>query len=280
MEPEHKPDFQYGSYPNKLRRKLQAGEIAWGTIIWDLPCAATAEALATAGLDWVWIDTEHRPTGLETITAFLRTAQPLGLPTLVRVPDADYHMITRALDCGASGIIVPRVSNRATVEKVVAASHYPPDGCRGVGLHTMNCSDSALSLAQRLERLNREIIVVIQIETAEALENMEDIVSAPGIDAVLIGPTDLSVSLGVAGQYEHPRILQTQQQLIELSKKYGFIVGYHVDMPEMALRAAQRGATMVSVACDVYFLAAGCKDTLQQLNAGCPSNSVIQKGKA
>ncbi|MEW5816553.1 MAG: aldolase/citrate lyase family protein, partial [Spirochaetota bacterium] len=253
------------SCPNRLRQKLENDLTVWGTVIWEFPYASTAEIFAQSGFDWVWIDMEHSCTSLESITAFLRTSQPLGLTTLVRVPDAEYHLIARTLDCGVSGIIVPRVSDRATAELIVAASRYPPMGRRGVGFHSLNCSDNDRPLTERLERLNQDIMVVVQIETSEALSQLEEILSVPGIDAVLVGPVDLSVSLGTGGQFEHPEILTVLKRIKELSRKYSFVVGCHYDSFEFALRAAQRGARMVSVANDAQLMREGCSYVLRQL---------------
>jgi 2-keto-3-deoxy-L-rhamnonate aldolase RhmA len=257
--------FQYGCYSNPLRKKLKSGKVAWGTFIWDLPYPSTAEAISEAGFDWVWIDMEHSPATLETITTFLRTSQPLSLTTFVRVPDAHYHLIARTLDCGVSGIAVPRVQDRLTAERIVSACHYPPDGCRGVGFHSLVCSAKGVSLKERIKRINEETMVLIQIETADGIEKMEEIVSVPGIDAVILGPTDLTVSLGIPGEYEHPKVLSALKKLIKLSQKYPFVPGCHYDSPKLAAKAANLGAKMVSTSSDITMLKSGCSEVIRFL---------------
>jgi 2-keto-3-deoxy-L-rhamnonate aldolase RhmA len=258
--------FRYGSSPGSLQHKLKTGKTAWGTIVWDLPYPSTAEAIVEAGFDWGWIDMEHSPTSLERVTAFLRTSQPLGLTTLVRVPGAEYELIGRTLDCGASGIVVPRVSDRATAERVVSACCYPPAGRRGVGSHSMTCVVGGHLLSERLEKTNEEVMAVIQIETADALNKLEDIVSVPGIDAVILGPTDLTVSLGIAGEYEHPKIWNVLKRLVKLSGEYGFVAGCHYDAPELALKASRLGAKMVSTSNDIIMLKTGYSQVIKFLN--------------
>jgi 2-keto-3-deoxy-L-rhamnonate aldolase RhmA len=247
-----------------LRKEIKAGKGVWGSLVWELPLPSTARALKNAGFDYCWIDTEHSPHSLETITTFLLTAREVGLPTLVRVADGDYHLIARVLDCGADGIIVPRVEKAETAQAVVAASRYPPEGRRGFGIHALLCPRTDLPLSERLARLNERTLVVVQIETKDGVDNLPAIATVPGIDVLFVGPADLSISYGVPGQFAHPCVTGLIDKLVALADNSSFAVGYHHDDVNLVRRAAAQGCTFMSVGNDLFWLEEGAKAALRQ----------------
>ena len=189
--------------PLALAGRLRAGE-RLRLLFVKMPCPAEIELAGAAGFDGVIVDTEHGTAdGLEH---HLRAADAAGIPALVRVPAADPGPILRALDAGAAGIVVAHATDTGVAEAAVAAAHYPPRGRRGLALTTRAGRYGTTSLGEHLERAAEETLVVVQIEDAEAVPRSDEILAVDGVDAVLIGVTDLSASLGHPTDAEHPAV--------------------------------------------------------------------------
>lgn len=196
---------------NRLKQALAAGKTVFG-LLNSIPSPLVVEMIGYAGYDFVILDMEHVCVNPETLENTVRAAECAGMTPLVRVPDAAPETILRALDCGALGIVVPHVRNRADAEQAVAASRYHPLGSRGIsGGRTTGFG--TIDLPTYFERANREIMVVAMIEDREAIENLDAILSVVGIDMVLEGAIDLSQSYGVPGQAQHPSV-QTAISLV------------------------------------------------------------------
>src|SRR5215510_502427 len=188
---------------NEFRARLKRREKLVGTMV-TLASASSAEVLASLGFDWLFVDAEHGP--LET-RELLGILQAVGDKTacIVRVPEAAEVPIKKALDLGAHGIIVPQVNTAEQAAAVVRWSRYAPEGARGVGL--ARAHGYGARLREYLRDANREIAVIVVAEHAEAVANIEAIARVPGIDAVLLGPYDLSASLGKMGQIDDPGLV-------------------------------------------------------------------------
>jgi 2-dehydro-3-deoxyglucarate aldolase/4-hydroxy-2-oxoheptanedioate aldolase len=185
-----------------LKARLQAGEILCGTIL-SIAASEVADLLAGAGFDWLFVDAEHG--ALEPRDVLLTLQVVAGrTPCLVRIPALDEAWVKRVLDAGADGIIVPQVSTAEQAERAVRFAHYPPRGSRGLG--TARANRYGLGLAGHFERARETVTVVVQAETAEAVRNIEEIVRVPDLDAVFVGPFDLSASLGHPGEVDHPEV--------------------------------------------------------------------------
>jgi 2-keto-3-deoxy-L-rhamnonate aldolase RhmA len=184
---------------NELRQAVHSGESVVGTWL-SIGHPTVAEVSAELGFDFAVVDAEHTSMSLETVENLTRAVDAAGSETvpIVRVPDADSTRIKRVLDTGVSGVIVPMVETVEQARKVVEATRYPPDGCRGVA--GTRASTYGLELANYFERANDELLVVAQIETAEGVENAAAIAAVDGIDALFVGPTDLSASVGRFGE--------------------------------------------------------------------------------
>jgi 2-keto-3-deoxy-L-rhamnonate aldolase RhmA len=176
---------------SKLRRLVKEG-VALGTFVIELPCPATLDALSIAGFDFVVLDLEHSGIGMELLGSLICAGQAAGLVVLVRTPGEDLSLIGRVLDMGAHGIMAPHVDSPERARQVAEAARYSPAGNRGFS--PLSKFDS---LQTPLETINDSTYVVVQIEGKKALDNVEQIASSAGIDAVFIGPYDLSLSLGV-----------------------------------------------------------------------------------
>ena len=213
-------------YPAK--EKLAAGKIVCGTMLTECLRPEMVTALAASGVDFFIIDTEHSPGDLHEIEALVRASRQFGIAPLVRITDNASYLITRVLDCGAAGVVAPRVDSAEEARRIVDAVKYPPQGRRGFGMRGIITDFRGASTAESVEASNRETIVVIQVESGEALENLDKIVAVPGIDATMIGPQDLSISLGVPGQLAHAKLKAAYQRVVEVCQRSSVAAGIHM----------------------------------------------------
>ena len=191
---------------NTVKQALREGRVQLGCSCFQLRSPDAVRALAAAGLDWVFFDGEHGAYGFETLQDLMRVATGVGLCPIVRVADLDYALIARALDCGAEGVLLPRVESPELLAKAVSWTRFPPMGARGFGLAAPHLDYEPVSIPDAIAHVNANVLVVLQIETRTALERIDELLAVPNIDAVLVGPGDLSISLGVPGQFDHPNL--------------------------------------------------------------------------
>lgn len=213
-----------------------------------------AEIVAGAGLDWLLIDAEHSPLGLESIQLQLQAAAAYPTTPVVRVPVNDKVVIKQYLDLGAQNMLVPMVNTAEDAEAAVAAMHYPPRGVRGVG--------SALARGARwnrvpdyLARASELVSLTVQIETVEAVENADAIVAVDGVDAVFVGPSDLAASMGLLGEQERPEVVAAVERAITAAHKAGKPVGVNAFGEEARKRYLDAGVDFVLVDADVATVA-------------------------
>ncbi|MGO4490512.1 HpcH/HpaI aldolase/citrate lyase family protein [Arthrobacter sp. 2YAF22_2] len=213
-----------------------------------------AELCAGSGLDWLLIDAEHSPNGLESILAQLQAVNGYPVHALVRPPVNDTVVIKQYLDLGVQNLLVPMVNSAAEAEAAVAATRYPPQGVRGVG--------SALARAARwnripdyLARASETVSVSVQIESVAAVEAVADILAVDGVDSIFLGPSDLAASLGVLGQQEHPRVRAAVEHCLAAARAAGKPAGVNAFNPTTARAYLAAGAAFVLVGADVAILA-------------------------
>jgi 2-keto-3-deoxy-L-rhamnonate aldolase RhmA len=244
---------------NLLRRKLAAGQRCVGTMVVESRQASVMTLLAHGGLDWVILDNEHGPFSIETLADLSRAARAAGVTPIVRVPELSYAHVVQPLDAGAQGLMLPRVTERAQVEQVVRWMKYPPAGQRGAVLGRGHTNFLAGPLADTLEGLNRESFLVIQIETVEAVERLEALLSVPGVDAALVGPTDLSLALGVPGKMDDPVLVRAIEAVLAACEKHGVVPAIHTNDVQMTASWARRGMRLVSINSEAGLLMAGVR---------------------
>src|ERR1700724_1462547 len=173
---------------NSVKQALKEGRLQLGCGFWQLRSPEIARILAAAGFQWAFIDTEHGGFDLETVQDICRVSNLIGFVPVVRVADLQYPLVSRALDCGAQGIIFPRVESPELLEKAVSWTKFPPAGIRGYGLGPTQKDFEPLNFNQVIEHVNANTLVVFQIETKRAVDAREELLAVPGIDAVMIGP--------------------------------------------------------------------------------------------
>ena len=192
---------------------------------------AIAEILCKADYEWLCIDIEHTCCSLETTERLVRTIDLSGKKAFVRLSSNDTVQIKRVMDCGAHGLIVPMVNSKDDVLKAYRAMHFPPLGIRGVGL--ARAQKYGPGFNDYHESMTVDVPLVIQIEHKDALGNLEEIFSCSEIDAYIIGPYDLSASMGIPGQFEHPDLLQALNKIKDVANKYNKTPGFHIVEPDV-----------------------------------------------
>ncbi|MGH9661009.1 MAG: HpcH/HpaI aldolase family protein [Bryobacteraceae bacterium] len=226
---------------NPVKHALAEGKLQLGTGFGQLRSPEIPKLLAAAGFHWAFIDTEHGGFDLETVQDICRVAQMVGLAPIVRVGDMQYSLVARALDCGAQGIIFPRVESVELLERAVGWTKFPPLGVRGYGLTPLNIDYEKASFPQIIEHMNANTMVVFQIETRRGLEMRDELLAVPGIDAVMIGPADLSISLGVPGEFQHPAMVEAMEQVRDSCDRRGVAPGTQTRTPQLARFWRERG---------------------------------------
>src|SRR5277367_116574 len=211
--------------PNLVKQALKEGRLQLGTGFWQFRSPEVARILAAAGFQWAFVDTEHGGFDLESVQDICRTSVMVGLSPIVRVGDLQYPLVSRALDCGAQGVIFPRVESVELLERAVSWTKFPPVGIRGFGLTIQQVDYENVTMPQIMEHVNDNTLVVMQIETKRALEMREELLSVPGVDVVMVGPADLSISLGVPGDFQHPVMVEAMEAIRDTCVRRGIAPG-------------------------------------------------------
>lgn len=240
--------------PNPVKLALKQGKVQLGTNFGQLRSQEVLKMLAAAGFQWAFVDTEHGGFDLETIQDVCRIAAYVNFVPIVRVADLQYSLIARALDCGAGGVIFPRVESVELLEKAVSWTKFPPVGVRGFGLSPFHFDHEPVTMPQMIEHVNEHSMVVLQIETKKALDMREELLSVPGIDAVMIGPADLSISLGVPGQFRHPLVVEAMEAIRDTCERRGIAPGTQTRTLELAKFWKERGMRFLGCSSETAML--------------------------
>lgn len=227
-----------------------------------MPSLDVAEIMASVGFDYLWIETEHAPMGFAHAQALI---QAVGgrCPCLVRIPDKREVWVKKALDIGCDGIIVPQVRSATEAREIVQWSLYPPDGQRSVGVSRAH--GFGMTFREYVGTVNDELVIVIQAEHVEAVRNIESIAAVPGIDAVLIGPFDLSGSLGVLGETDHPQVLEAIRRVRRACQAAGVPLGIFASDASMAKEYVEQGFSLIAVGMDAFFLWQSAQAVLEEV---------------
>ena len=244
-----------------FRARLAAGERLYGTMV-TLTAPAVAEILAGLGFDWLFVDGEHGPFETRDLLAVLQAVGDRAA-CLFRVPCSDEAPIKRALDLGAAGVIVPQVNTAEQAARVVRYARYAPHGARGVGI--ARAHGYGLSFGAYVATADAHTTVVVQAEHIDAVRNIEQIVAVPGIDAVLLGPYDLSASLGLMGQINHPDVVAAIDHVTRACLAARIPLGYFGLTPAAVRPYAEKGYTLLVAATDTLMLGEAAKGVLAGL---------------
>lgn len=240
--------------PDNFAKRVTDSDSAQVGLFISSGSETNAEIAASAGFDWLLIDAEHSPYGLETVTSLLRTVAAYPATPVVRIPVNDTVLIKQYLDLGAQNLMVPMVHNAEQAEKAVAAMHYPPRGVRGIGA-ALARSSRFNGVDDYLNKASETVSLTVQVESAEAVENAAEIAAVDGVDAIFIGPSDLAASMGLLGQQQHPDVLAAVDKTFKAVRDAGKLVGINAFNLEQAQAYIDAGASFVCVGADVQQLA-------------------------
>jgi len=244
-----------------LRPLLQSSRPLAGTIL-SLPAPELAELAALCGFDWLWLDIEH---GLFEAASVQRAAMAAGkTPCLARVPANDEIWIKRVLDTGVAGLIVPQVNTPEQAERAASLMRYPPAGLRSAGLG--RAAAYGQDFSGYVARANAELVLLVQIEHIQAVENLEAILAVPGVDGVIVGPYDLSASMGLIGQVDAPAVQAQIGRVRQTCLRRGVPLGIFAASPEAGRRAIQQGFQLIALSTDLSTLGAAWRAALAALS--------------
>ena len=247
-----------------LKQRLQKKELTVGSWL-TIPHRSVVEVFAKSGFEWLVIDLEHSPIGIDQTAELIAHIQGNGMQALVRVTKNEEVIIKRVLDAGADGIVVPMIKCKQEAEKAVSFTYYPPLGSRGVGLNRAQHYGEGFEPYKKW--LNENIVIIAQIEHIHAIENLDEILAVKGIDGTIIGPYDLSGSMGYPGEYLREDVKHALESYIAKTNKANKPLGYHVIESEASISAekVKQGYTFIAFSIDFFFLADRAKSELKKI---------------
>jgi 2-dehydro-3-deoxyglucarate aldolase/4-hydroxy-2-oxoheptanedioate aldolase len=246
-----------------FRQRLLAQTPSIGVVA-TLADPSVVEILVQAGYDWLWIDAEHSPLNPTDIQKMAQAAG--GCPCLVRVPGLEEGWVKKVLDTGVDGIIFPLINSGEEARRAVALCRYPPLGRRSMGIG--RAQRYGHGFEEYVAQANEQVCVVVQIEHIEGVQRVTEILDTPGVDALLIGPYDLSNSMGKPGQVEHPQVKAAIESVRHACLAFDKPLGVFTTSVDYARRALKDGFTFVAVGIDVMLLANAARQTVQQVKSG------------
>jgi 2-keto-3-deoxy-L-rhamnonate aldolase RhmA len=241
---------------NSIKDKLQKGDVIYGQLVLELFAPGIAPMLAASGMEFAVFDMEHGRCDIALVAEMIAFSRGTGLVPIVRVPDATIAPLSRALDLGAQGVMVPRVESRSQLIDIVAQLKYAPDGRRGVALGIGHDKYRAGGPSYFAEA-NANTLVIALLETAKAFDQLDDIISVPGLDVAWMGHFDLTVSMGIPAEFDNPKFLAKMDALLESCARHHVAPGFLVATPEAALHWIRKGFRVISIGTDVGVLMHG-----------------------
>ena len=236
-----------------LKTNLQKGKVSLGTWI-TLGHASIAELLANAGYEWLVVDMEHSTISIDQAGELIRTIALAGAAPLVRLTSNDINQIKRVMDAGAHGIVVPTINSPQEAQDAVAATRYAPLGRRGVGL--ARAQQYGHGFKEYLEWQKDGPVVIVQIEHQSVLDHLDEIFRVKGVDGFIIGPYDLSCSMGIPGEFERPEFIAAMQRILKAGLKAGCPAGLHIVEPDPARlrQVVEEGYRFIAYSVDIRML--------------------------
>ena len=206
---------------NIAKEKILKNELCLGVGLRQTRTADIGKIMSTCGYDWLFIDMEHNSMDIDIASQISVAAQDAGITPIVRVPDFAHHHATRVLDCGAMGIVFPHVDDATTAQRLVSNCLYPPNGHRSMTGVLPQLDFKQKPIAEVAKLINDNMLIVIMLESPEAISNVDSIAALEGVDVILIGTNDLCMEMGIPGDYNNPKVKEAYSKVIEACKKYG-----------------------------------------------------------
>jgi len=258
---------------SSFRKLLESPEISIGLFLSEFTTQGIGHIIKNAGCDFAFVDMEHVALGYETVKRTLRSLHDAGVASLVRPPSKNYHHIARACDVGAQGLMPPMLGTAEEAEKIVNFMKYTPEGERGVALGIAHDDFRPGSVEEKFAEANEKTCLVALIETAEGIDNVDEIASVEGVDCLWIGHFDLSCSLGIPGQFEHPEFLKAMDRVVAAGTKHNKALGRVAASVDQGVALYNRGFNMIIHSSDVRLLQQAISDGVESLKAQCKTPS-------
>jgi 2-dehydro-3-deoxyglucarate aldolase/4-hydroxy-2-oxoheptanedioate aldolase len=239
---------------NRFKRLLTAGQRAAGTMVFEFNTPGIARVLDATGVDFVVFDMEHSGFEIGDIRTVLAGARGTSFTPMVRVPTGTSHFLARVLDVGAQGVMVPMVESREHAEAIVHACKYVPDGSRGAAFGVAHDDFRAGPVVDTMVQANAEGAIILQIETVRGVDNVEAIAAVPGVDVLWIGHFDLTQSLGIPGQFDHPHFVEAVATVVAAARRHGRALGVMVSDPAAGQIWLERGFQAIAYSGDIWLL--------------------------
>lgn len=239
---------------NRVKKVLANGGVAIGTMISEVRGPGVMTMLATAGYDFVYIDMEHSSYSIETVADMIAASKATDLVTIIRTPGLSRLALSRPLDSGAEGLLIPQVETEEEVREIISYTKYYPLGQRGMALRRAHSNFAKVKTVDYIKHANEQTLIVLQIESEPAIRDLEKLVAIEGVDAAFIGPADLSQSYGIPGQSQDPRIQAALQRFIKVCNDHGVAPGIHVYDMETAKRWLDAGMRLIAYANDISLI--------------------------
>jgi 2-dehydro-3-deoxyglucarate aldolase/4-hydroxy-2-oxoheptanedioate aldolase len=239
---------------NPVKRTLAAGGRAFGAMVFEFFTPGLPQLCVNAGAEFALFDMEHTGLGFETLKTQCALCRGLPIVPMARVPRSDYHFISRALDVGAMGVMVPMVGSADEAARIVSSARYPPQGRRGAAFGFAHDDYQGGNVADKIEALHERTLLIVQIETVEGLRNVEAIAAVPGIDALWLGHFDLTNSMGIPGAFDHPDYVAAVARIVTACERAGKVAAFLATDERSARDAVARGFRMFAYGIDQLML--------------------------
>ena len=251
--------------PNHVKQRIQSGGVSIGTFVFEFSSSGIGRLAAGAGAEFVVFDMEHTGWTVETIRTLVATTRSTELIPLVRVPTTEYDFIARTLDAGVMGIMVPMVESAEEATVIAKAAKYPPQGRRGAAFGVAHDDYSGGDIVEKMRSANRETLLIAQIETADGVRNAEAIAAVEGIDVLWIGHFDLTNSLGIPGQFEHPEFLAAVDQVLGACRAHGKVAGFMAGNLAEGTARLDQGFRILAYGGDLWLYQTALRDGVSAL---------------
>ncbi|MDP8924751.1 MAG: aldolase/citrate lyase family protein [Chloroflexota bacterium] len=236
-----------------------------GTMVFEFNTTGIARIAALAGAEFAIFDQEHTGWSVETIRMLVATSGAASLVPMVRVPAAQYHLIARTLDVGVQGVMVPLVESVEQARMIVRSAKYPPVGRRGAAFGVAHDDYDNSDFLATITRSNEELLVIAQIETTAGVENVEAIAQVEGIDCLWVGHFDLTNSMGIPGQFDHPRYMDAIKRVVDACNRSGIAAGFMPTTPDMAVDYIERGFRAIAYSGDLWLYQTALRTGLKEI---------------
>jgi 2-keto-3-deoxy-L-rhamnonate aldolase RhmA len=246
---------------NRVRERLYAGELALGVGLRQARTVDVGRIMAACGYDFLFIDMEHAAYALETVGQIAVAALDAGIAPIVRVPGYAHHHASRALDAGALGIVFPHVQDGEQAARLAACCRFAPRGTRSIGGPLPQLGFASVRAAEATAAVNEATLVVAMVETPAAIDRVDEIAAAPGVDVVLVGTNDLCLEMGIPGEIDSPKVAEAYAKVLNACAKHSKWPGLGgVYVPELMRRYVDMGFRMILCGSDLTFLMAAARE--------------------